>query len=243
MERVWERERQLAEEPAANARRLIADRPDILTHRPPLDLIQPIAARRGRECCAGLTSIYWNCNVKRSGNTRAAIACTCRKPNAPWRDLSNATGSYRPVVVCRRLDRYELIDGFKRLSAARGMAQLPHLSARIMEADERTAKASHLRPQSRRRADARTGRSLDHPGAGARGRAESGGSGGAVGTPQELGVPPSGSDRAPRGESARRVASGFVVAHRGTADGTVAGGQPGGSSGGPSGARRCRARN
>ena len=51
-------------------------------------------------------------------------------------------GQLSPVVVCRRLDRYELIDGFKRLSAARGMPQLPHLSARLMEADERTAKAA-----------------------------------------------------------------------------------------------------
>jgi ParB-like nuclease domain len=51
-------------------------------------------------------------------------------------------GQLSPVVVCRRLERYELIDGFKRLSAARGMPQLPHLSARLMEADERTAKAA-----------------------------------------------------------------------------------------------------
>jgi hypothetical protein len=41
--------------------------------------------------------------------------------------------------VCRRQDRYELIDGFKRLGAVRGRAQIPRLSARLMEADERTA--------------------------------------------------------------------------------------------------------
>src|ERR1700694_3042670 len=51
-------------------------------------------------------------------------------------------GQLSPVVVCRRQDRYELIDGFKRLSAVRGLAQIPHLSARLMEADERTAKAA-----------------------------------------------------------------------------------------------------
>ena len=51
-------------------------------------------------------------------------------------------GQLSPVVVCKRLDRYELIDGFKRLSAARGMPRLPHLSARLMEADERAAKAA-----------------------------------------------------------------------------------------------------
>ena len=46
------------------------------------------------------------------------------------------------MVVCRRQDRYELIDGFKRLGAVRGLAQIPRLSARLMEADERTAKAA-----------------------------------------------------------------------------------------------------
>ncbi len=51
-------------------------------------------------------------------------------------------GQLSPVVVCRRQERYELIDGFKRLGAARGLAQMPHLSARLMEADERTAKAA-----------------------------------------------------------------------------------------------------
>jgi ParB-like chromosome segregation protein Spo0J len=44
--------------------------------------------------------------------------------------------------VCWRQERYELIDGFKRLGAVRGLAQIPHLSARLMEADERTAKAA-----------------------------------------------------------------------------------------------------
>ena len=51
-------------------------------------------------------------------------------------------GQLSPVVVCRRQERYELIDGFKRLGAARGLARLSHLWARLMEADERTAKAA-----------------------------------------------------------------------------------------------------
>jgi ParB-like chromosome segregation protein Spo0J len=46
------------------------------------------------------------------------------------------------VVVCRRQERYELIDGFKRLGAARNLSHIPHLSARLLEADERTAKAA-----------------------------------------------------------------------------------------------------
>src|SRR5438105_7070541 len=51
-------------------------------------------------------------------------------------------GQLSPVVVCRRQDRYELIDGFKRLGAVRGLAQIPRLSARLMEADEHQAKAA-----------------------------------------------------------------------------------------------------
>jgi ParB/RepB/Spo0J family partition protein len=51
-------------------------------------------------------------------------------------------GQLSPVVVCRRNDRYELVDGFKRLGAARQLAQIDHLSARLMEADERTVKAA-----------------------------------------------------------------------------------------------------
>jgi len=51
-------------------------------------------------------------------------------------------GQLSPVVVCRRQDRYELIDGFKRLGAVRGLGQIPRLSARLMEADERQAKAA-----------------------------------------------------------------------------------------------------
>jgi hypothetical protein len=51
-------------------------------------------------------------------------------------------GQLSPVVVCQREDRYELIDGFKRLGAARALAGWLHLAARLLEADERTAKAA-----------------------------------------------------------------------------------------------------
>jgi ParB-like chromosome segregation protein Spo0J len=51
-------------------------------------------------------------------------------------------GQMSPVVVCRREGRYELIDGFKRLGAARGLVQLKQLWARLLEADERSAKAA-----------------------------------------------------------------------------------------------------
>jgi ParB-like chromosome segregation protein Spo0J len=51
-------------------------------------------------------------------------------------------GQISPVVVCLREARPELIDGFKRLWAARRIAGLRVLSARLFEADDRTAKAA-----------------------------------------------------------------------------------------------------
>jgi ParB-like chromosome segregation protein Spo0J len=51
-------------------------------------------------------------------------------------------GQMSPVVVFRWQQRYELIDGFKRLAAARTLPDLTSLCARVMEADERTAKAA-----------------------------------------------------------------------------------------------------
>lgn len=51
-------------------------------------------------------------------------------------------GQLSPVVVCQRQERYELIDGFKRLGAARSLAGIERLSARLLEADERSAKAA-----------------------------------------------------------------------------------------------------
>jgi ParB-like nuclease domain len=50
-------------------------------------------------------------------------------------------GQLSPVVVCQREGYYELIDGFKRLGAARRLASLSHLSARLLEVDDRAAKA------------------------------------------------------------------------------------------------------
>ena len=47
-----------------------------------------------------------------------------------------------PVVVCRRQQRYEPIDGFKRLGATRTLAGMSHLSAPLLETDERPARAA-----------------------------------------------------------------------------------------------------
>jgi ParB/RepB/Spo0J family partition protein len=50
-------------------------------------------------------------------------------------------GQLTPVVVCLREETHEVIDGFKRLAAARTLG-LKTLSIRLMEADERMAKAA-----------------------------------------------------------------------------------------------------
>ena len=50
-------------------------------------------------------------------------------------------GQSSPVVVCLRDDRPELLDGFKRRAAA-ALVALRTLSARVVEADEATAKAA-----------------------------------------------------------------------------------------------------
>jgi hypothetical protein len=51
-------------------------------------------------------------------------------------------GQLSPVVVFRWQGRYEIVDGFKRLAVARTMRELPTLCARVIEADERSAKAA-----------------------------------------------------------------------------------------------------
>jgi ParB/RepB/Spo0J family partition protein len=50
-------------------------------------------------------------------------------------------GQLTPVVVCRREETYEVLDGFKRLAAARALG-LSTVSTRLLEADERVAKAA-----------------------------------------------------------------------------------------------------
>ena len=50
-------------------------------------------------------------------------------------------GQLTPVVVCLREETHEVLDGFKRLAAAQALG-LKTLSTRLMEADERLAKAA-----------------------------------------------------------------------------------------------------
>jgi ParB-like chromosome segregation protein Spo0J len=51
-------------------------------------------------------------------------------------------GQISPMVVCLREGHYELIDGFKRLAAARTMSGMNQVSIRIILVDERGAKAA-----------------------------------------------------------------------------------------------------
>jgi len=51
-------------------------------------------------------------------------------------------GQMAPVVVVRWQHRYEIVDGFKRLAVARRVPALKCLWARVIDADERTAKAA-----------------------------------------------------------------------------------------------------
>jgi hypothetical protein len=53
-------------------------------------------------------------------------------------------GQLAPVVACVREQQLEVLDGFKRLSAARQVAGLTSLSVRVVTVDERTAKAAIL---------------------------------------------------------------------------------------------------
>jgi hypothetical protein len=53
-------------------------------------------------------------------------------------------GQLAPVVVCVRDAQLELLDGFKRLAAARQLRELTSLSVRVLEVDEPTAKAAIL---------------------------------------------------------------------------------------------------
>jgi len=71
-------------------------------------------------------------------------------------------GQLPHVVVCRRQDCYELIDGFKRLGAVRSLAQI-RVCRPPDGGDERTAKAADLRAESCRGRTRELEEALDHP--------------------------------------------------------------------------------
>jgi ParB-like chromosome segregation protein Spo0J len=51
-------------------------------------------------------------------------------------------GQVSPVIVCRLDGQMVLVDGFKRLRAARSLKGVTHLSARLLETDAQGAKAA-----------------------------------------------------------------------------------------------------
>ena len=51
-------------------------------------------------------------------------------------------GQISPVVVCLREGRYELIDGFKRVAAAKTIGGMDRVSIRMILVDDRGAKAA-----------------------------------------------------------------------------------------------------
>ena len=53
-------------------------------------------------------------------------------------------GQLSPVVACAQGEQLEVLDGFKRLAAARQVAGWTTLSVRVLDVDERTAKAAIL---------------------------------------------------------------------------------------------------
>jgi ParB-like chromosome segregation protein Spo0J len=53
-------------------------------------------------------------------------------------------GQLSPVVACRREQQWEVLDGFKRLAAAQQVDGWTMLSVRLIDVDERTAKAAIL---------------------------------------------------------------------------------------------------
>ncbi len=78
-----------------------------------------------------------------SANGIAAIASPTPRPRPPSPQSLSRYGQQTPLVVCLREETYEVLDGFKRLAAARVLG-LKTLTTRALEVDERLAKAAIL---------------------------------------------------------------------------------------------------
>ena len=103
-------------------------------------------------------------------------------------------GQIAPIVVCLREEVPVLVDGFKRLAAARGLKGFGTLSARRIEVDERNAKAAMYGLNRIGSALWRVGGGVAGAGAGAGGRLVAGRSGDTSGASQELGLSAVGDD-------------------------------------------------
>ena len=144
MERVWQRERRWR-------RRLhqrqsgghgAADKPDILIPLETADLHSIVSTKGGTRVLRWASENLLDLKREEIGEHYGRYRLHVPEAERAMARSLERYGQLSPVVVCRRQERYELIDGFKRLGAARSLAQIEHLSARLMEADERTAKAA-----------------------------------------------------------------------------------------------------
>ena len=139
--------------------------------------------------------------------------------------LLESYGQLSPIVVVLEGDRWELIDGFKRLGAARKLPGMDRLVGRRIEADGRTAKAAIY---GLNRAGGRT-REIEeawivHALVRNDGLTQ-------VEVAELLGLPPAGLAGEARTGRSGRCAGGIVDRNRGAATGAVACGQPGRHSG------------
>ncbi len=71
------------------------DKPDVLIGNNGPAYIRAVEQKERRGCCAGPARICCHSNLRKSASITGATACTCRKPNAPWRSRWSVTGSYR----------------------------------------------------------------------------------------------------------------------------------------------------
>ena len=103
----------------------------------------------------------------------AAIALPTPMPRPPWPDRCVVMDSSHLWWSVSARRRTRLLDGFKRLAAARTLG-LKTLSARLLEADERAGQGRHLRAQRHGPSSPGMGGGLDRSCPGARGRHDPG---------------------------------------------------------------------
>ena len=101
-------------------------------------------------------------------------------------------GQLAPVVACRRGPQLELLDGFKRWTAARAGGRVDDPERAGVGGGRADGEGGDPGTEPRPRRRPRVGGSLDRAGAGARRWADAGGSGALAGPAQELGVSPAG---------------------------------------------------
>ena len=72
----------------------------------------------------------------------AAIGCACPRPCRRWRSRSAVGASARPIVATLREEKPQVLDGFTRWEAAAQVRGMTTLSVRLIDVDDRRAKAA-----------------------------------------------------------------------------------------------------